>query len=165
MITDSYEDKMLMAFVQKEKKFNWYKETFSKYNVNGIDRFAWRWSWWAFSCGYIYLIYRKAYLYALFYFALSIALSFTTSPAIAIFSIILTISSGGILPYFVYLKYKKDKEKIEKTIEDEDVRIETMREIGGTNKAILIIMIAIFVFMLFLSITVSAFALLAELAK
>ncbi|MDD2840608.1 MAG: DUF2628 domain-containing protein [Rickettsiales bacterium] len=141
MILDSYEDKMLMAFVEKEKKFNWYKNTFARYNINGIDKFAWRWSWWAFFGGFFYLFYRKAYFYGLIYLILSIIFAFNESTSLI--SFILYVVAGGVSPYFVYLKYKKDKEKIEKVIKDEKIRIETMSNLGGTNIAIIVIFIVI----------------------
>lgn len=143
MELDSYKDKMLMAFVQKEKKFKWYKKTFDKYNINGVDRFIWQWSWWAFFGGCFYLLYRKAYLYSLICFMLPTIGSSNNIITLISLSIILHIASGGILPYFVYLQYKRNKEKIESKITDETKRIETMTVLGGTNGKLMFIFTAI----------------------
>ena len=66
---DNYEDRMLAAFVGKPEKFLFYKRAFSKYNVNGLERFEWVWSWWAFFGGLAFYSIEK-YIYGQLYFLL-----------------------------------------------------------------------------------------------
>ena len=40
MEDQNYEDRMLEAFIQTPEKFNWYKNAFSKYNINGVDKMS-----------------------------------------------------------------------------------------------------------------------------
>ncbi len=123
-----YDKKMIEAFIQKPEKTKWYVDAFSKFNVNGIDRVAWVWSWWAFGVGVFYLLYRKAYLGALILFLASLV-----SYIIPLGTILVLILQGGFSVYFVYLKYKNLKNEIESKTEDADERIKTMKQLGGYN--------------------------------
>ncbi len=129
MQENDYEDKMVEAFVNKDDKTLWYKYAFSKYNVNGVDTLKWQWSWWAFGGGFGFLLYRKAYLASLIVFIAGIVLGLI--PFITLAIMILT---GGYSTYFVYKTYKDKKEEIERTISDDETRIETMREVGGYHQ-------------------------------
>ena len=121
---DNYEDRMLAAFVGNPDKFLFYKRAFSKYNVNGIDQLKWVWSWWAFFGNWAFLIYRKVYLWAAIFFVLV---------SIPYMNLIVWIAAGGVGVYFVYQKYKKLKNEIENTSQDEDERLKMMLELGGYN--------------------------------
>ena len=59
---DAYSNKMIAAFVGKPEKTFWYQNAFSTFNVNGVDAMKWRWSWWAFGGGFLFLLYRKQYI-------------------------------------------------------------------------------------------------------
>jgi hypothetical protein len=124
-----YEDRMLEAFVQKPEKFQWYKNAFAKFNVNGVDKPAWVWSWWAFFGTFWFLLYRKAYLPALGFFIANVVASF-----VPILGLVVWILTGGYATYFVYKTYKAKKEEIEAKIADPEKRIETMRAVGGYNQ-------------------------------
>jgi len=126
---DNYEEEMLKAFVNKPEKYEWYKKSFSKYDVNGVTKMAWNWSWWSFFGGAAFLLYRKAYLAALVVFVLSVI-----TAIIPLVSLIIAIFVGGYGTYFIYKKYLKKKLEIEATISDKQVRIETMKKIGGYNQ-------------------------------
>ena len=144
----SYEDRMLYAFVGKPSKFDWYKKAFAKYSINGIEKVEWNWSWYAFFFNFFYLLYRKVYgisgLLFLFYLIFgSIG---------GIFGLILNIIFGGYLPFFVYKRYFKKKKDIEEHISNEDMRIETMAIFGGTNNAIIYIVIIFAIFLFFISL-------------
>ncbi len=125
---NEYDKKMIEAFIQKPEKTKWYIDAFSKFNVNGIDRVAWVWSWWAFGGGIFYLLYRKAYLGALIFFLANLV-----SSIVPLGGILIWILQGGFSVYFVYLKYKNLKAEIESKIEDENERIKTMQQLGGYN--------------------------------
>lgn len=141
-----YNDRMLYAFVGKSSKFNWYKKAFAKYNINGIEKSAWNWSWYAFFFNFFYLLYRKVYAISgvIFFFYLifgSIG---------GVFGLILNFIFGGYLPYFVYKKYIKIKKDIEEHISDENMRIETMVAFGGVNSIIVYITMIFVIFFFFM---------------
>ncbi len=140
---EEYYNKMIEAYIGKEEETLWYQLAFSKFNVNGVDTIKWNWSWWAFGLGFIFLLYRKQYIPALVLFFLSMSVGI-----IPFMSIILMILSGGYSTYFVYKGFKSKLLEIEANIEDEETRIETMREVGGYNQWVVWLYIA---FMLLIS--------------
>ena len=127
-----YENQMLEAFVNNPEKTSWYYESFKKYQINGIDKMTWNWSWWAFFGGIFFLLYRKAYLAALVLFVLTMILS-----SVPIVSFVLSVMAGGLSTYFIYKTYKGKKEEIENTMTDTQKRVDTMRVIGGYNTWVL----------------------------
>ncbi len=129
MMPEAYEEKMLEAFVQKPEKVEWYRQAFSKFDVNGVERMAWVWSWWAFFGGFWFLLYRKAYMPALALFIVEVIASF-----IPFLGLIVAILAGGFSTYFVYKTYKNKKMEIESKIDDPIQRIETMRAVGGYHQ-------------------------------
>jgi len=122
----NYYNKMIEAFIDKPEKTLWYQDAFSKFNLNGVDTMKWHWSWWALGGGAGFLLYRKQYLAAFFLFFASFILGM-----IPLISIIIMILSGGFSTFFIYKGFKKRLVEIEQNIEDEEQRIEVMREIGG----------------------------------
>ncbi len=126
---EEYEEKMIEAFVQKPEKFDYYKRAFKKFNVNGIERIAWHWSWWGFFFEFWFLLYRKAYIGALISFLGGILLGL-----IPFFGpLIWMILNGGYDVYFIYKKYKKLKNEIEMKVSDPYQRIETMYILAKPN--------------------------------
>jgi len=134
---NEYENKMIEAFINNPKKTAWYQKSFKNYKVNGIEKIvwnlnwfklAWNWNWWAFFAGPFFLFYRKAYLAGL------VLLLLSTLFGIPGVIFILPILSGGFSTYFVYKEYRKKKAEIERTIDDTQKRLDTMRADGGYNK-------------------------------
>lgn len=123
------EDKAIEAYIGTEKSVEFYKKAFQRYNVSGVEQFAWQWSWWALGGGMFYLLYRKLYLEALGYFLL-----FMIVGAFPLISLVLWIASGGVLPYLVYKRYKKIKAEVEANIPDEQGQLQALQELGGVNK-------------------------------
>ncbi|WP_345971536.1 DUF2628 domain-containing protein [Sulfurimonas sp. HSL1-6] len=132
-----YDDAMLDAFVQKPEKFAWYKRTFAKFNRNGVDGFAWSWSWWAFFVTFWFLLYRKAYLAAIGYFGAALLFSFLSLGIIG--TLIFMIISGGTAPYFVYKNYRELQRRAEAASTDTEVRIETMKQLGGYHSWVVVV--------------------------
>jgi len=122
-------NRMIEAFVDKEEKTLWYQNAFSKFNINGVDALKWHWSWWAFGLGFMFLLYRKAYIPALVLFFLTMSIGMIPFVGIG-----LMILSGGYSTYFIYKVFKKNLLEIEMNIEDKETQLETMREIGGYNQ-------------------------------
>jgi hypothetical protein len=123
------ESEAIEAYIDKPEVVDYYKDAFKKYSIAGVDQFAWHWSWWAFGGGMFYLLYRKLYLEALGYFVL-----FMVVGAFPFISILLWIVSGGVLPYFVYKRYKKIKAQVEANLSDPQEQLAALRELGGVNK-------------------------------
>lgn len=123
------ESQAIEAYIDKPQSVEYYKKAFEKYNVAGVDRFAWNWSWWAFGGGMFYLLYRKLYVEALAYFFI-----FMIVGMLPVVSLILWIISGGVLPYFVYKRYRKIKEQVEANVSDSVEQIAVLKELGGVNK-------------------------------
>lgn len=133
----SYEERMLEAFVAKPEKVLWYKYSFMKYNLNGIDVLKWNWSWWAFFGGFLFLLYRKQYIPALILFIASITLG-----AIPFIGLVIMILSGGYSTYFIYKGYKAKRVEIESSVADEEKRIETMQAVGGYHQWVIWVYVA-----------------------
>jgi len=125
----TYDEQMIEAYINTPKKNTWYQNAFQKYNVNGVDKLAWHWSWWAFFGGFFFLLYRKAYIAALGLFVASIIIS-----PIPILSFILWIASGGFSVYFIYLKYQQKKKETEASCQTEEECIQAIKNVGGVNK-------------------------------
>jgi len=126
---DNYEEEMLKAFVGKQEKYEWYKKSFAKFDINGIPNMKWNWSWWSFLGGSAFLLYRKAYLAALIVFVISIITSM-----IPIVGLILAIIVGGYGTYFIYKRYIEKKLEIESKIPSDNERILAMQKIGGYHQ-------------------------------
>jgi len=123
------EEKAIKAYINTPKTVEFYKKAFEKYNISGIDQFRWHWSGWAFAGGMFYLLYRKLYLEAVVYFFVFILLM-----PLPLVNLIAWIASGGILPYFVYKRYKKIKTEVENNLDNPHQQIDVLRELGGVNK-------------------------------
>ena len=116
------------AYIDTPKTLDFYKKAFTKYHVTGIDQFAWHWSWWAMFGGVFYLLYRKLYLEALVYFVL-----FATIGMLPFVGLIMWGVSGGVLPYFIYKRYQKTREQVEKHLTGEEVKLAALTSAGGVN--------------------------------
>lgn len=137
-INQDYQDRMIEAYIDKPEVTLWYQNAFSKFNVNGVDSMEWHWSWWAFFSGFLYLLYRKQYLPALGLFLASIAIGM-----IPFGGLLVMILSGGYATYFVYKGYTSKLLEIEKVIDDEETRVQTMRQVGGFNQWVVWVYIAL----------------------
>lgn len=125
-----YKNEQIMeAFIGTPDKYRWYKNAFSKYDVNGIEKFSWNWSWYAFLGSLVYLVYRKCYVEALILWVASIVLS-GISPSAGLF---LMIGCGGGAPFLVYRKYKKIVEEVQENENNFEKQLDMVRELGGVN--------------------------------
>lgn len=127
--SNDYQNRMIEAFVGKPSKTFWYQNAFSKFSVNGVDAMKWNWSWWGFFGGFLFLLYRKAYIPALVLVIVSMTLGL-----IPFVGLLIVILAGGYSTYFIYKVYKTKLLEIESTIDDEEKRIETMAHVGGYNQ-------------------------------
>jgi hypothetical protein len=126
-----YYNKMIEAFVDKPEKTLWYQLSFSKFDTDDINNLQWKWSWWGFGTGFLFLLYRKQYIPALALFIVSTILGFLPY---YIGTLGMMILSGGYSTYFIYRGFKEKLTEIETHISDEDERIKKMREVGGYHQ-------------------------------
>lgn len=121
--SSTYEEKMLLAFVQKPNKLDFYRHAIQKMVVNDQVYFKWHWSWWALVATWAYLLYRKAYLASFAAFVISLLLPWGW--------FIYMIIMGGISPYFVVKRYVRLKSEIEMHYSQHADRIAAMEKVGG----------------------------------
>ena len=149
------ESQAIEAYIDKEQSQEFYKEGFEKYSATGIDQFQWHWSWWAMFGGVFYLLYRKLYMEALVYFIL-----FAVIGMIPMVSLLMWVASGGILPYFVYKRYKKTLAQVEENIGSTDEQFSALQTVGGVNEWAIWVAVAFHAVMwigiIYLTILVSA---------
>lgn len=134
-------EEVLENYLGTPDKFDWYKRAFDKYEINGVEKFAWNWSWYSFFFGYVYLVYRKCYIEAILLWAAQIIVGCL----FGITGVVVMILCGGFLPYLVYKRYKKIAIKVDAIDEDYRKKLETMRELGGSNILARNIMIGLFI--------------------
>lgn len=125
-----YEDKMIEAFVQKPESYGWYKMVIEAYRTTGGSNPLVFWSWWGFFGNFWFLVYRKAYNYAILFL-----LAYFIAGLISNFLTFLVIALAGVYSnYFLFKTYDAKKQDIEAAIEGEDARLEAMYELGGFNQ-------------------------------
>lgn len=152
-------EEVLEAYLGTPDKYQWYKNAFSKYEVNGIEKIAWNWSWYSFFFSYVYLVYRKCYVEAILLWIFQTIVACT----LGIAGIVIMILCGGFLPYLVYKKYKKTAIEVEKIHGDYEKKLETMKELGGVNKFARNIMIGLFILSILSVLGLAAFAVASAL--
>ncbi|NME35093.1 MULTISPECIES: DUF2628 domain-containing protein [Fusobacterium] len=142
---------ILEAYIGTPDKFQWYEKAFDKYDVNGIEKIAWNWSWYAFFSTPIYLLYRKCYIEGIILWSLQLFTNLFVGGVGFILSIIL----AGIAPMFVFKRYKRIVKQIQEAEDNPNLRIEMARDLGGVNKTarnLGILFQIILLFTLFLSL-------------
>ncbi len=129
--SSDYENTMLKAFIVKPKTTEYYRNTFAKYNINGVDHMVWSWNYWAAFGGIFFFLYRKLYIEAGVIFLINFA---AASALFIIGWMIIGILMGCYESYFVYKRYKKIKLDIGNSIVDENKEIGAMQVNVGVNQ-------------------------------
>ena len=123
----NYEEQMIEAWAgPKLSKQVWYKRAFAKYKINGVEKYAFNWSWWGFFFGPFFLLTRKDFVGFLIYIGVYIMMWFAMGE---IASFIIAPWGAAFCPYFLFKKYSKMKKDIESTVKGNEKRIETMRKL------------------------------------
>lgn len=146
-------EKALEAYIGTPEKYYWYKVAFSKYDLNGIEKFSWVWSWYSFFFGPLYLLYRKCYVEAL---VVWIGMAIISSIN-GFLGFLVSIALGGTLPYLIFKRYKKTIEKVESVEDDFDKQLGLLSSLGGTNKTARNIGIIIYILTMILGMTFTMF--------
>jgi len=127
---NGYEMKMLEAFVQNEKSLSFYANAYNVMKSGDSLNLKFFWSWWAFFGNPVFLLYRKLYIP----FAISLVIMILLIPIDPFGRLLVWIILGSISPYLVLKSFVKKKQQIEFNLEDENQRIEAMKNIGGVNR-------------------------------
>lgn len=147
-----YEDPAAIeAFIDTPGKTGWYIISFKKFDVYGIERITWNWSWWAFFFDGWYLLYRKCYKEGIIVL-LSVTFLTILVPQI---TLILKILCGGFLVFGVYKNFKIRTAEVESITQDYNQQLKILRDLGGVNKIIVYLFIgfwAIIFFIFFLGL-------------
>jgi hypothetical protein len=144
-IPDEKNAELIAAFIGDDDIF--YQKAFAKYSVNGVDRFAFAWSWSGVLAAFINLFHRKLYLLGFFSFIISLGgtILFSFSEIILYSFIAIYWAASAIFnPFFVYRRYRSLLSKIGST-STIDKKKESLAELGGTNKATSILLAIVFI--------------------
>jgi hypothetical protein len=122
------------------KRADYYLEKFRKFRIAGRDRFAVTWNWPAFFLGFIWMLYRKMYLWALVAFL--IALTPVAFP--------LTMIAWGISGNYLYYLLAGKKILEYKSRKTASPTALSLARSGGVNRWVWFLGIFFFFFLLFL---------------
>ena len=124
------------TFIGKNADHYWRK--FKSFRSTGQEGFAFTWSWSAFFFGFIWMLYRKMYLWALLAFIIS--LTSITFPLLMI--------GWGLIGNYIYFWHVRKKILEHRTPISSGVSKRSLAEIGGVNRWIWFIGVILFLFLL-----------------
>ena len=104
---------------------------FRKFNIDGVDKFSVTWHWPAFFFGFLWMLYRKLYLWALVAFAIGI-ISLQLSDLGLLITIVWGVTGNYI--YYKHAKKKIHKLKTDQPSFDLSLMATSLRKIGGVNR-------------------------------
>jgi hypothetical protein len=135
VIPDEKNNELIEAFIGDSNGF--YQKAFSKYSVNGIEKFAFCFSWGGFIFGVLNLFHRKLYKEAAIWLIGGAVLSAVSS---GILTIVLFFVGAFANPYLLYKRFKKILLQCDTQNRSYNQKLETLRMMGGTNMATSIVL-------------------------
>lgn len=144
-VPDYQNDDFICAFLAEKNNtdtFRFYKEAFSKYNVNGVEKFALVWTWWGFFSGSLMLIYRRLYVEAVIWM---VAFSILSGATAGVLGLLMFIAGGIVPPYLIYKKFMRIIKKCNELNMAYEQKIQTLKEAGGVSSLILILIAGVFI--------------------
>lgn len=143
--------KAMEAFIGTPEKTSWYLVAFKKYDLNGVEKITWHWSWAAFFLGPWYLLYRKCYLEGVALLIISGILSGLEG----FLYLIVNIMSGGLLTFVYYKRFKKMAFEVENVESNPEKQLQMLEQLGGVDTPLLYIGIGISIaFVLFIALAI-----------
>jgi hypothetical protein len=127
-IPDEKNGELIEAFIGQNGNTAFYKKAFGKYSINGMERFAFCFSWGGFLFGAINLFYRKLYLEGVIWLIASAVLAGISSGLLAI---IVFFAGAFVNPFLVYKKFRKILRQCNDQKMTLDQKVETLRSMGG----------------------------------
>lgn len=129
-IPDEYNGELITAFIGDKDNARFYKKAFSKYSVNGIDKFAFVFSFGGLCFGVFNLFHRRLYKESLIWFLISILPIGLSGGILYIAS---AFAGAFVNPYLVYKKYKRTLVLCNSQNMTYEQKLETLKSVGGTN--------------------------------
>lgn len=120
-------EEAIKAYIGTSDKYEWYISTFSNFTP---QNFSWKWSWYGFFFGPIYLAYRKCYLESFISIVATNAILAVTS---GFGSIFLSLAMGGVTPYLIYRRYISKVRLAEEKSENYEEKLALIEEYGGVS--------------------------------
>jgi hypothetical protein len=114
-----------------------YEKAFTKYHINGVEKFAFCFSWGGFVFGALNLFHRKLYLAGVLWIIGSAILSGISSGLLAI---VLFFAGAFVNPFLVYKRFKKLLAECNAQNMTHERKIMTLKASGGTNTLTTILM-------------------------
>jgi hypothetical protein len=147
-ITPSAIDPLNDPIVEEEfgtfigKRADHYLRKFSNFSGKGTSRFAVTWNWSAFFLGFIWMLYRKMYLWALG--AFFIAFTPVALP--------LTMIGWGIVGNYLYYLHARNKILDYKSRQNATPHTLSLSDLGGVNHWVWFVGFIFFLFLLIIGI-------------
>jgi hypothetical protein len=123
-------------------KADYYLSKFRRFQAAGRDQFAVSWNWSAFFLGFIWMLYRKMYLWALLAFLI------TFTPV----GFPLTMIAWGITGNYLYYLQARKKILDTKSQQITSSSALTLQELGGVNRWVWFVGIFFFLFLMVMGI-------------
>jgi hypothetical protein len=123
-------------------KADHYLRKFRFFGVRGTNSFAVTWNWPAFFLGFIWMLYRKMYLWALVSFV--IALTPVAFP--------LTMIGWGIVGNYLYYSHARKKILDYRSLQSQTSTALTLYDLGGVNRWVWFVGFILLIFLLFIAV-------------
>jgi hypothetical protein len=137
-IPDEKNAELIEAFIDDDgDTAAFYKKAFEKYTVNGIEKFAFSFSWGGFFFSALNLFHRKLYLEGVIWLVCAALLSGISGGFLTIISL---FAGAFVNPFLIYKRFKKILAQCNSKNMNYNQKIETMKAMGGTNVLTSIIM-------------------------
>jgi hypothetical protein len=136
-IADEKNTVLIEAYIGDKDTAVFYQKAFGKYSVNGIEKFAFCFSWGGFFFGWLNLLHRKLYFEGVIWLIGSAILAGVSS---GVLSIILFFAGAFVNPFLIFKRYKKILAQCNAQNMPETRKLETLKAMGGTNVLTSIIM-------------------------
>jgi hypothetical protein len=134
--SDTVDEEEFKTYVGKDA--DWYLSKFRSFRVEREDSFAVTWNWPAFWLGFIWMLYRKMYLWALIAFLLV----FTPMAHL------LVMIGWGVCGNYLYYRQVRKKILEYKSRQSFSPGFLSLRELGGVNRWVWAVGIVCFLFMI-----------------
>jgi hypothetical protein len=135
-LSDSVDEEEFKTYIGKDA--DWYLKKFRSFGLGGEDRFAVTWNWSAFWFGFIWMLYRKMYLWALIAF-------FLVFTPIAHLLIMIGWGISGNYWYYRQARKKIFEYKSRQAIAPGSL---SLKEVGGVNRWVWVVGFIFFLFMM-----------------
>jgi hypothetical protein len=135
-ISDSVDEEEFRSYIGKDA--DWYLKKFKSFRLGREDRFTVTWNWPAFWLGFIWMLYRKMYLWALIAFILA----FTP------IAHLLVMIGWGISGNYWYYRQARKKILEYKSRQAISPASHSLKELGGVNRWVWGVGIVLFLFII-----------------